>query len=397
MEHRRNYLRVTASSMAVLVGCLLLAPAAMTRIQASPRRGFIRMERQALREHLRALGHLRRGGISKSKSDSSDPAFRSFPHFSSSFSVGGQTYPFTMVGYPPRSGRPVRLRSVIIPLRMRFTNFGDGLDRDFNPTRAVNNIVRSPLFQEANFVNGYGQFGDMMQRATFWNKMDPERKWHVRMAPPRIAPTVDIEVTPATGLLIQISDDPNDLIGEVLFDLMDAEARTIIQLSRIDSDEVPIFVTDSVFNQSLGYHTAYSVTNTDGSETLQTFMYTSWFDVSQLGDLLADVSTFNHELLEWMNDPFINNIVPTWKYPPDTDPRSECSNYPSLEVGDPQGNGATFDDFPTVVVPLHGYTYHLQQLVMLPWFADEKPSSAENGWYTFPDPTSLTEPAVYCQ
>src|SRR5215831_1027371 len=218
MEHRRSYLRVTGSSLAVLVGCLLLTPAVITQSQASPGRGLIRMERQALREHMRALGHLRRGGISKSKSDSSDPTFRSFPHFSSSFSVGGQTYPFTMVGYPPRSGRPARLRSVIIPLRMRFTSFGDGLDRDFDPTRAVNNIVRSPLFQEANFVNGYGQFGDMMQRATFWNKMDPERKWHVRMAPPRIAPTVDIEVTPATGLLLQISDDPNDLIGEVLFD-----------------------------------------------------------------------------------------------------------------------------------------------------------------------------------
>jgi hypothetical protein len=35
--------------------------------------------------------------------------------------------------------------------------------------------------------------------------------------------------------------------------------------------------------------------------------------------------------------------------------------------------------------------------VLLQWFTDEKPSSAFGGWYTFPDPTSLTMPAVYCK
>ena len=40
------------------------------------------------------------------------------------------------------------------------------------------------------------------QRATFWNKMDPARQWHVKFAQPRVTPTVDIEVTPETGTLI---------------------------------------------------------------------------------------------------------------------------------------------------------------------------------------------------
>jgi hypothetical protein len=47
-------------------------------------------------------------------------------------------------------------------------------------------------------------------------------------------------------------------------------------------------------------------------------------------------------------------------------------------------------------VPIDGVTYHLQQLVLFQWFTDEVPSSAENGWYTFPDPTSVTTPATYC-
>ena len=113
--------------------------------------------------------------------------------------------------------------------------------------------------------------------------------------------------------------------------------------------------------------------------------------------ILADVSTFNHELAEWLNDPFTNNIVPTWNYPPPTDPLGTCSFNPFLEVGDPQGNGATYTDFPAIEVPVGGVTFHLQQLVLWQWFADQIPSSGFGGWYTFPDPTSLTVPAVYCQ
>lgn len=130
---------------------------------------------------------------------------------------------------------------------------------------------------------------------------------------------------------------------------------------------------------------------------LQTYIYTSWLDPALVDPILADVSTFNHELAEWMNDPFINNIVPTWRYPPESDPRAICSGNPFLEVGDPQGNGPTFADFPTIVSTIDGVHYHLQQLVLWQWFADERPSSAFGGWYTFPAPASLTVPAVYCK
>ena len=34
---------------------------------------------------------------------------------------------------------------------------------------------------------------------------------------------------------------------------------------------------------------------------------------------------------------------------------------------------------------------------MLPWFADEVPSSAFAGAYSFPVLNSVREPAVYCQ
>jgi hypothetical protein len=144
---------------------------------------------------------------------------------------------------------------------------------------------------------------------------------------------------------------------------------------------------------ALGYHDAYPVVNNDGTETLQTLMYSSWLDPAIAGDLLADISTLNHEVGEWYDDPFVNNPAPLWAFPPSN---VVCGDNPFLEVGDPQGNGPEFFLFPTVAVPLNGYTYHLQDLAMLPWFARETPSSALNGWYSFPDTTQLTSPSVDC-
>ncbi|MGA3196072.1 MAG: hypothetical protein ABSD39_13810 [Terriglobales bacterium] len=54
-------------------------------------------------------------------------------------------------------------------------------------------------------------------------------------------------------------------------------------------------------------------------------------------------------------------------------------------------------ELPTAVVPINGVDYHLQDLVLLPWFEDEVPSSAENGWYDFPATDYISVPAVYCK
>jgi hypothetical protein len=382
-------------SMIALVSGSFSTQTASAQTPSSAQGAVVQMDRTQFESHLRARGFQRLGGISKVKSDSSDPRFRSFPHFNSSFTVNGQTFPFTMLGFPPRTGKPSRFRSIIVPLRMKFLGFGPNQDINvtFDPKDAVTNIVNSPMFQEARFPNGFGQFGDMLQRATFWNKMDPEREWHVRMADPVVLAPVDIEVTPETGVLFQVG---NTFFGDVLIGFLDSQAQTIMQLKGVDADELPIFVTQNVTAEALGYHNAFSIVNPDATENLQTYIFSSWLDPRLVSSLLADVSTLNHEVGEWLNDPFVNNVVPTWMYPPPTDPRTVCSFNPFLEVGDPQGNGPTFDDFPTVPIVLDGVTYHLQDLVMLPWFADEVPSSAQNGWYDFPATNQIKVPAVYC-
>lgn len=361
--------------------------------QAPSKGKIVEMDRASFQLHLKVLGYKTRGGIARAKTESADQRFVSLTHFDSSLTLGGVIYPYTMLGYPPHSGRQAEFSSVIVPLRMTFFGFGPN-PIVFEPGPAVTNIINSPMYQNAQLPNGFGQFGEMMQRATFWNKMDPGRKWSVRMKRPRVLPTIDIEVTPETGSMFKIG---NSLFGNVLIDFLDAQALTIIQVAGLGPDELPVFVTDDVIAEALGYHSAFSVTNPDGTEAFQTYLYTSWLDPALVDPIFADVSTFNHENLEWFNDPFVNNALPDWRYPPKGAPGAICSHNTLLEVGDPEGNGPTFNDFPTVVVQIDGVDYHLQDLVMLPWFADEVPSSAENGWYDFPATDYILAPAVYCK
>lgn len=384
-----------------LVGILLL-PTVLWGAAVEDKRPVKAVEqlrdRHEATAHFQALGHRARGGIDRAATERDQTNGHSFPHFSSSFSVGGAIYPYTMVGYRPQSGQSASIKSVIIPLRMNFVAFGPNRDvsHSFDPSPAVTNIVNSPLYRPAPFSNGVGQFVDQMQRAAFWNQMDARHQWHVRMDEPRVLEPVDIEVTTETGTTL-FQDASGNYFGDVYIDFLDSQAQTILQLLQLDADTLPIFVTDNVTAEALGYHTAYTVKNEENVTRLQTFIYTSWLDPALVDPLFADVSTFNHELAEWVNDPFTNNVTPAWYFPPSSDPAAVCSGSTSLEVGDPQGNGPTYADFPTFLSSIGGVTYHLQQLVMWQWFADQVPSSAYGGWYTFPTPSSLTVPAIYCQ
>ncbi len=400
MEMRSLYKRHTGRLALLAVGAAVLFSGALsphTRAQAAatppaglPRKPIERLDRATLQARLKGVGFKKKGGIDRMRTDSVDRRLKSLPHFSGAFNFEGKSYPWTMVGDPPSSGRTSKLRSVIIPLRMKFVFFEQ--DATFDPDLAVTNIAQSPIYEDAPYPNATGQFGDVLQRTTFWNKMDAQRRWHVKMAKPRIGRTIDVQVTPDIGELIQVTES-GDMIGNVRFGAIDSQIHTILQLVDVQPDEVPIFVTQNVFADALGYHDAFSRAASDGSETLQTLIYTSWLDINIVGDLLADVSTLSHEVSEWLNDPFVNNIVPLWAYPP----RNEvCGDNPYLEVGDPTGNGPDFAFFPNYVVSVNNYAYHLQTEVMLPWFARESPSSAQNGWYSFPDAGQITTPAVSC-
>jgi hypothetical protein len=96
------------------------------------------------------------------------------------------------------------------------------------------------------------------------------------------------------------------------------------------------------------------------------------------------VNFISHEITEWMNDPFVNNIVPAWQAPLSSPPQCETI----LETGDP------LQFLPTNAFPvtMNGFTYHPQVEALIEWFERQVPSTAFEGAYSFPDTTMITAP-----
>jgi hypothetical protein len=105
-------------------------------------------------------------------------------------------------------------------------------------------------------------------------------------------------------------------------------------------------------------------------------------------DWLQDVTALSHELAEIMNNPIdsadgIHNITPWWLA--QSVIGAFCDHF--LEVGDP----AEFlpnSDYP---ITMNGMTYHPQNVVLVPWFKRESPSSALHNAYSYPDESVITE------
>src|SRR5215472_5290464 len=111
----------------------------------------------AVTDHFRQLGYRAHGGVERAASERIASEHHTFPTFSSSFTVGGVTYPFTMIGHPPASGRSAFIKSVIIPLRMNFVGFppNQSTNHTFDPRPAVTNVVHSPLYVPTSWPGGF--------------------------------------------------------------------------------------------------------------------------------------------------------------------------------------------------------------------------------------------------
>jgi hypothetical protein len=124
----------------------------------------------------------------------------------------------------------------------------------------------------------------------------------------------------------------------------------------------PIFETANTYLTSGGcciggYHSA------NGTQSYSHFTY-----ITYAGDFSQDVSAMSHEVGEWMDDPLT--------------PHQNNTPCGILEVGDPLEGGSAGHPYGTWTYPLHGFTYHLQDLTFIGYFGAPL-STSVNSWYTF--------------
>ena len=121
---------------------------------------------------------------------------------------------------------------------------------------------------------------------------------------------------------------------------------------------------------------------------MQTFAWASWVrpgtyprlqgSPRQTDWALQDIHALSHEISEWADDPFVNNLVQPWLTP--TAPQYGCTNI--LETGDPvvaigfaKGTN-TFEQGPNPdgSQTADGY-YHPEDEAFLPWFMRTSPNT----------------------
>jgi len=117
---------------------------------------------------------------------------KTVPHWTSSFTYKGVTYPYTMVGTNPASSNSTTTVDVaIIPFDFVFA---DGVV--LSGTSKVGNVLGSPNFQNATYTSGTTQYGDAVQRAEFWPFVSgASSNWHTLIdSTPTVYPTQVIQV-----------------------------------------------------------------------------------------------------------------------------------------------------------------------------------------------------------
>jgi hypothetical protein len=313
-------------------------------------------------------------------------------NWSGSFTYQGQVFPYTMVGNAPTRGGETEFETQLIPISFFFDEFvdqnGNNIVIDVNPILPA--FFNSPNFANASYTTGFTQFGDAVQRAEFFKVAEPE--WRNLLDRPHILTPVQVEVPFGSSQVLQT---PSGIIVALIdFNFMISQLNTMVQLEELEVTALPIFLTrNALFTDStgcctLGFHTAFETKVQGPLHFVQTLAFATWPEQGIFQDpQIADAITISHEISEWMNDPFANNVVPPWQFPDG----SGCSNL--LETGDP----VEVLPNPAFPVTIDGVTYHPQTEALLPWFSRPATNTLSiGGAFSYPDTTALPTASKPC-
>ena len=296
------------------------------------------------------------------------------PFWQSSFTYGGRVYPFKMVGANPISSpTSTTVANEIIPLQLVFS---DGTMLDASPVAAV--ISKSPLYTNSTYAAGTTQYGDAIMRSEFWSYA-ANQDYHVLLAAPLMEQPVRLDVPAADGYTKTQPDGSKMGYLNFTWFVHTAQPQVLNQLG-INPATLAIFATrntqlleESGYCCYYGYHGALPISAPWGPGIFTTV----WGSVTSYS-----IGAIGHEMAEWLNDPFYDNVVPRW-INPNGGRCGQAGGDGLLEVGDPVTNHTFI---------LGGF--QMQDEAFYSWFSRDVPSLAINGQYDLLG--ALTRPATSC-
>jgi hypothetical protein len=331
----------------------------------------------------------------------------------------GNVFKYSILGNPPAAGGTTQIPARIDEVSWTLLNANGTVFKtvSFSPFETL--TLNSPNFQAAKYSSSSSpvQFADAVQRASFYNSLQPGQPWHTELAPSvvnKVNITVPyiVNVQLSNGNVVQARSyftgtaaDGSTfvLMLNLLFNfLFDNEVVNEINLNNFTTDAINITAFPNTFLFSLntsnpsvpggcctlGYHTYfYEPGSVPQNRWLSVFE--SWISPGLFGNGFQDVTALSHEVSETFNNPFLDNAAPNWQFPGQPHGSTVCQN--NLETGDP------IEVLPNATLPitLGGYTYHPQNEALVPWFGMGS-SNAINGAYSYPDTAVLPHAALPC-
>ncbi|HEY3636601.1 MAG TPA: hypothetical protein VGK90_00520, partial [Rhizomicrobium sp.] len=296
----------------------------------------------------------------------------------------GKTINFTQIGgNPSNTNTTSTITVLLIPIKMVFGSSNGNMTLDPMKVKLANNKNRnvvkamevSPLFNSkvdfdpqsgscsGSCVDlGKTQYEDAFQRGTWWgNAVGSNPNYHVLFTF-KAEKELTINVSSSQGKIVT-NEAGCKVCGTMDINAFDSQLQTFMKAVKdVNPGVLPLFITyDTYLTEGGccvgGYH------NANGSQPSgQTYSYATYVD--NVGAFSQDVSAFSHELGEWMDDPFTDNIV-------------NCRDNSLMEVGDPLEGLSNYGGFP---YKDKGFTYNLQSLVYMGYFGAPTSDSA-NQWY----------------
>jgi hypothetical protein len=308
------------------------------------------------------------------------------PYWSDSFTYQGLNYTYRMVGTDPKSGsKTTVVPTVIIPLRFVFPDgqvFDSSTDLIDGQT-AIQGILNSPIFKNYNFVSGgksigNTQYGDAFQRANFWDSVSGKAKnYHVLLGQPSVLATQTVIVPDGLG---HYETDFATGLQYPVFDIgfWNSQINAILAAAQVTPTQLPIVLWGKLF---AGNAVALHGVTTINSGPLQTYIATSYESQDFRAGYNPDVYALSHEVIEWLDDPFINNFTPGWNQAFLSDSLQCDSRYSSdlLETADPVENVTES----VVALPGGSFSYHVTEGMFIDFYTRSNHSRSVNGQYSF--------------
>ena len=295
-----------------------------------------------------------------------------------SFVHNGTTYNYVMVGADPSTNKVALITPWVIPVKLILSDNSVWDPVGNGPNNPLSSTVLSPIFDTTtNYTQGgvnvgTTQYIDAYQRASFWSIVQNNPNSHLILSGPsagvRVLPELTLNVPANFG---KQGNKFGVQVALVDINYFDAQiSNYMAQNNVINPTGFPIFETANTYlvqGSSCcigGYHSA------NGAQTYAHFTY-----IATPGAFAQDVSALSHEVGEWAMDPL---------YP-------HQNNTPCgiMENGDPLENGQPGHPYGGWEYVLHGFHYHLQDLVTLKYFGGD-PNEPVNGYWTFQGYTGIT-------